>query len=555
MKKLSKKIEDQVLKLAKDYNLKGKRLLSTRLEVCENIIKDLDLKREPMELLNWFEALPVAAKTAKDPKVSNRLPVDTMTGSSAARSELMPIIETDQAVIVTSAQNNTACAPVFDQLVRLAAILNAKLIILPVYYNKAAFDPSVEEEQERFNDQVKPYLLDHDAWLYGRGAVRLAAEAAILPTAKLPINAAQAINAGELFTIVGSPKQQYRTLPTLNSAKIPKAWASATCTAFNYKRGRAGTEAETQHVFGGTLFTKDDSGAINSTNIRQGSDGSIKLYLQETGEFITLDHHGEYTVDHKSPNVCKLGDLHCEMYDPIQWQNALDFVGATSPQFIAVDDILHFSTRSHHQRTDSKHLYATRNERVTNDLAQVISQLNQLAQIAPVYVTESNHNSALDNWLADSSVKIDYDAHNAKIYHLLKWLVMDTLDQGENAKNALQIALENADLTTLPALAENVEFGRMDRPMFGFNYDFSQHGHKGQNGSAATPAQLAKLNMYLVSGHTHSPCIIGTQFVTGVTAKLKQGYNRGGASSWDHAHVMEHSNGECQQVNTNPQVP
>jgi hypothetical protein len=246
------------------------------------------------------------------------------------------------------------------------------------------------------------------------------------------------------------------------------------------------------------------------------------------------------------------------MYDPKQWQIALDFVKNTKPLFVAVDDILHFGVRGHHQRNDSKHLYATRNERVENDLLQVINQLNELAQYAPVFVTESNHNSSLDIWLSDTSVKIDYDSHNAKIYHLIKWLVMDTLDSGINDQNALEVALKHANLTTLPALADNIEFGRMDVSKIGYKYDFSQHGHKGQNGSAGSPNQIKRWNIALVTGHTHSPHIIGGSqsaiFTTGVTARLKQGYNRGGASSWDHAHVMEHSNGECQQINTNPQT-
>ena len=557
----------EVYALANLRNFFRKRKQDSRLQVAESIISDLRLKCDPLPLCEWLDAEKATqdATTAEKPaaaKKGNKLPVDTMTGSTAAKAELMPVIDTDQPVIVTSAQNNTANTPVFKQLQALAEHLNAKLIVLPVYYNRTAFEVGEESESESFNTQVQPYLLESDSWLYERGQVKLCAEAAVLPTAKLPINAAEQLNRGELFTVIGSPKQQFKCIPTLIKNRTPKAWTTGTCTAFNYKRGRAGTEAEAQHIFGGTLFVRDDSGAVNSTNIRQGDDGTIFLYLAETGEQIVINSQGDEVVsgspetmgDRYGQPATKLGDLHCEMSDPIQWQKALDFVADIKPLFVACDDILHFSTRGHHQRNDSKHLYATRNERVENDLLQVINQLNELAEIAPVYVTESNHNSSLDIWLSDTSVKIDYDAHNAKIYHLIKWLVMDTLDDGVTNKNALQVALENADLTKLPAISDRVEFGRMDVPKHGYKYDFSQHGHKGQSGSAGNPKQLAKLNLFLVSGHTHSPCILGTQFVTGVTASLNQGYNRGGASGWDHAHVMEHPNGECQLINTNPQV-
>lgn len=555
----------QAVDMAMILNFTRKRTESSKLEVCESVIKALGLAVEPADMAQELPDLIEAKKAEKveaEPatKKSNKMAVDTLTGSTRAKAATMPVIATDQPVIVTSAQNNTALAPVFRQLETLAEHMGAKLIVLPVYYNKTAYDQHAEDEAESFADPLMPYLLQEDSWLYERNQVRLAAEAAVLPTAKLPINAAAQLNQGELFTIIGSPKQQHKTIATLSKDRTPKAWATGGCTVFNYKRGRAGSEAEPNHVFGAVLLHKGESGEVNSTNIRQADNGSIMLYLDDTAETIHINSQlqvtdglaTEMTGLFGQPAI-KLGDLHCEMYDPTQWNKALGFVAKTNPKFVAADDLLHFSTRSHHNRNDSKHLYATRDDRVTDDLNQVIKQLNELAAFAPVYVTESNHNSALDQWLSDISVKIDFDAHNAKIYHLLKWLVMDTLDDGIKDKNALQIALENADLTKLGSIPDSVEFGRMDVPKYGYKYDFSQHGHKGASGSQGSPAQLAKINLYLVQGHTHSPMILNQHFVTGVTARLNQGYNRGGASAWDHAHVMEHPNGECQLINTNPQ--
>jgi hypothetical protein len=549
--------QKQLLDLADVLNFFRKRTRDSKLEVAEKIAHTLELIKtiEVGSLVDWLDDNRGQLTKEKSKSKAVKAPVNTMTGSTAAKAQTMPVIETDQPVIVTSAQNNTACSSVFNQLKALAEFLNAKLIVLPVYYNKTAYAPSVESEDERFNDAVKPYLVDADTWLFKRGAVRLAAEAAVLPTAKLPINAAAALlSNGEQFCVVPSPKQQYKTLPTLDSSNIPKAWTTGGCTQFNYVRGRAGSEAEQQHVFGGVLFTQDDSGAINSTNIRQADDGTINLYLAETRELIQVG--ADLFVSSVEPRTaqCKLGDLHCEVYDPVQWSKALDLVSSVKPAFVAVDDVLHFSTRSHHNRNNAKHLYVSRNESVENDLRQVINQLNELAAIVPVFVTESNHNSALDNWIHDTSLKIDYDSHNAKLYHLIKWLVMDSLDEGHHDKNALEVALSQADLTNLPELSERVEFGRMDVPKIGVKYDCSQHGHKGQNGSAANPNQMSKWGLFLITGHTHSPSIIGNVFTTGVAGKLNQGYNRGGASSWDHAHVIEHYNGECQLINTNNQV-
>lgn len=529
-------------------NFQGKRKRDSKLEVIENALAELELKGDASALFDdvtaHFEQIKAELEAEKAARKQTKPSADTMTGESVASIETIPVLEGD-AFLITSAQNNTEVMPhVLNTLKAICRDFDARLVAMPSYYNKNAFSAAVESEKEYFATELQDYMVYNDCWLFSKGSVKLCNEAAIIPTAKMPINAANQLNGGELKTIVGHPAQQMRTLASLAGHPIKRGWSTGSCTAYNYIRGRAGSEAEKQHVFGGVLVWVQD-GLIHETNIRIKPDGKCIFYADDITHI-----YG----DIEPSCAVKLGDLHCEMYDKEQWKRALDLVIDLNPVFVAVDDILHFSTRSHHNRNDSKHLYATRHESVENDLLQVIRQLNELAQITDcVYVTESNHNSALDNWLSDSGLRIDFDSHNAKLYHLLKWLVYDTLDSGERDKNALQVALENSDLTTLPTMASNIEFGRMDKPKIGFVYDFSQHGHKGANGSAGSPNQFKQWNLPLVTGHTHSPCLIFSVFTTGVTARLNQGYNRGGASSWDHAHVVEWSIGECQLIFTNPQ--
>ena len=541
--------QKQALEVAQALGFFRKRNHDKQLETAERVIKAADLFCEPLELVSWL----IESKPTKNAKAAEPEPeAPIMTGSSYALDTQMQVLEQEltRPVIVTSAQNNTQPVPAFYQLKALAESLGAELIVLPVYYNKKSLHKGVASADENFHSDIRPYLLESDSWLFKRHGVRLCSQAGVIPTNKLPVNAAADFNSGEAVTIVGSPKQQMQCLPILANQTPRQAWTTGSVTGFNYIRGRAGSTAEKQHKYGGLLLTAGDSGEVNVTNLVQADNGTFISYLGD--QFVHVDTDNSVNYLDKSPNAIKLGDLHCEMYDPTQWQIALDLVLNLDPDFVAVDDVLHFSTRSHHNRHDSLHLYATRNESVQNDLAQVIKQLNELAGVAEsVYITESNHNSALDHWIRDSGVKISNDSHNAKLYHLINWLVMDTIDSAENECNlALEIALKNSDLTTLEALAENIEFGRMDVPKIGFKADFSQHGHKGQNGSAANPRLLEKWNLPLVTGHTHQMSIYGDVFTTGVTASKKQGYNRGGASSWQHGHVIEHCNGTCQMYCT-----
>lgn len=536
-----------------ENNLLGKRKRDTRLEVVEDAITALELKGDAAILMPLVveELEAQKAKAApKKAKADNKPAATTQGGYTQTQNELIPV-ETDfDVAIITSAQNNTVTTGAEQELLKLCDDLRSqgftpRLFVLPIFYNKHAFSAAVETEEEYFTPVVMPYMQFDDCWLWEAGAVKLNATAAVLPTAKLPINNAKRLNGGELCSIVGSPKQQYETLPRLNDSSIRKAATTGAVTGYNYIRGSAGALGEKDHVQGAIVAYKCGNGEYNVTNVRQATDGSMNLMLPE--------------IDYKYgslPVSGKLGDLHSEVFDREYWRKTLNFINGFGQSLtsLAVDDILHFSTRSHHNRNSGKHLYASRGESVAGDLQKVTEQLNELAALVPnVYVTESNHNSAIDNWLDDSGVQIKYDSHNSKIYYLLNWLVCDTLDQGEKGKNALQIALENADLAKLEPLAENVTFGRMDEPERPYKYDYSQHGHKGANGSAGSPNQFKDWNLYLITGHTHSPRIIGSVFTTGVTARLNQGYNRGGASSWDHGHVFEFGNGECQLLTLNPQ--
>ena len=544
--KLFNENKDLLLELASGLNYWGKRLGSVKLEVAETLVVELDLidfDLNPEKLVKWLDknkpTKPVAAeKTVK--AVSNKPAANTMAGNERAQAAQLPV-KTGKSFIITTAQNNTKVSSIFSQLIDISQDLGAELVVMPTRYNTKAFSPAMESETEYFDPAVAPFLVDSDLWLVEENAVKLAVSASVLCTAKKPVNAAKQLNTGENVTVVSGTKQQLLTLPSLNGDTIKEGWVTGACTCYNYTDTRAGREAESDHIFGALLVEVLDDNTISTTNLVQGDDGSILFYSQATGEYYGIDP------------VAVLGDLHCEVYDPKNWKKTLIWLGVVAPSLIVVHDILHFATKSHHNRNDAKHLYLTKNDTVERDLAQVINQLNELTAIAPVYIVESNHNSAIDNWLHDQSVKIGYDAHNKRLFHLLNWLVCDSLDSGSDA-NALQIALENTDLANLPELNEGIEWGRMDKTALCYGVDISQHGHKGQNGSQGNHNQISQWRLDMVTGHTHSPAISGSLLTVGVTARMDQGYNRGGASSWQQSHGLIHRNKTKQIVCMNTQA-
>lgn len=553
---MKKSVKTLLIQLASDLNFYGKRLADKRLECAERMILE---NQQALASVNGLQIVKFLmdnkpekpAKAERTTKADNKPAASTMIGNSSKRE--LPVIETAQRVIVVAAQNNTAVnAAFFSSLQSLASDLNAQLVVLPIHYNLKAFSAAVEDSKEYFDPLVKPYLAPDDHWLFAENAVRLAPSANILPTAKYPVNAATSLNSGELFTIVPSTKQQLRTLPRMLDQPIRQAWSTGCCTVYNYTETRAGAEAETDHVFGALLCVRDAFGQIHITNIRQGNSDELQL-VQPLVSLERLSWQAVGVNDGSRPAI-KLGDLHCEMFDPVIWDRTIDLLLAIDPAVIAVDDIIHFSTMSHHQRHNSTHLYRTKGNTVFNDLYQVISQLNQLSDLADVvYVTESNHNSAVDQWIADGGFKPESSPQNAKLFYLIKWMLCDAIDNDRELP-AYQLALQQSDLTGLPALSEKVIFGRMDCPYIVNGYDLSQHGHKGNNGSQGSHNLISKSGLSLITGHTHSAAITGRLFTTGVTASLQQGYNRGGGSSWCHSHVIVWPSGECQTVNMDYQT-
>lgn len=537
--KLFEKHGAEFLRMALDVNFYGKRLRSAKLEAAENILAEFDTSVsdfiEAGALVDWLNenkpAKPEKAKAERSAKASAKPAADTIVEGLESIPDLPILATMFDAVIITSAQNNTApFMPAWAALLQFAADNNAQVVVLPVWYNKNAFSAAKESEQERFDAAFLPYMVMQDTAIFTPDSVVLRPSAAVVATAKLPVNAAATLNSGELVTVVPSPKQQLKTLPRSPATAIKEAWTTGTMTGQNYTRSRAGAEAGADHVFGAVLIEQTPDGVLYPRNLVF-KDGVICDYSQAPEN-----------------SVLVLGDLHCEMKDDDIWSDTLDLCERVRPRLIAVHDILHFSTANHHNRNNGKHLYAVKDKQVIDDLLTVIQDLNQLAEIAPVYVVESNHNSALDNWLHDIGYNPKRDPRQAKIYYLLNYLVAESMDNGEN-KNALQVAFEQLDqFDIFPELSDAVTFGSMDKAHLIHGCDLSQHGHKGQNGSAGSTGLFSRWGQSMITGHTHSPAIVGNVLTVGVTASLHQGYNAGGASSWNQSHGIVFPNGAKQIV-------
>lgn len=533
----------QILKLAKGKNFWGKKLRSSQLAVCDEILKALEIAQTQLtsaDLADWLidNKPSMPSKKSHSQQAAEQIE-PTMAGSETGRT--FDSLD-DGTYIVTAAQNNTTPHAVLGSLKAVAKDLDAELLVMPIKYTTTL--QGLERKKPTFHADIAALVLDDvDVWLGDEGCVLLANSAQILPTAKQPINAAERLNNGESMTIVASPRRQTKTLARQKNGAHRWAYTTTVCTNIHYTDSRAGAEAEAEHCFGGLLVTvvngfvshrrlvADKHGVIVDNGSVYYPDGSVKAY-NDTFE--------------QRP-VIVLGDLHCEKMCDDSWNRAINWLEENNPQLIVVHDALDFMSRNHHNREDWTFLYSQQNRAVMDDLADVIIRLNELAEIAPLYVVESNHDLALDGWVRDNRFDVRKDPLNSRTYHALKLAYIDALDAGEfNVTAKLDLALK-ALADKLPELSSRITFGVIDDERLAFGYDYTMHGHIGTGGARGSAVSFKKMRIKSITGHTHSPFEDNNTVIVGVTGSMDMGYNKGG-TTWDRANAIVYPNGTHQLV-------
>ncbi len=532
-----------IIKAAKGLNFWQKRLDTKRRECAIEIRDTLKLDLHSTVLVEWLDDnKPQKQAAQKSHKQAAQADIEpTFAGSMTGR-------ETDDLddglFIITAGQNNTTPHPVLKTLLSMAHDLNAEFGIMPIKYTTVL--QGRERKEPKYHADLKIHMLDDmDTWLGGEGNVLLANSAQILPTAKQPINAAERLNTGESITVVASPRRQSRTLSRQKNGSFRWVYTTSVCTQMHYTDSRAGAEAESEHCFGGLLIEVKD-GMINHR----------RLVADENG--VIIDNGSVYFPDGKikayndvfeQQPVIVLGDLHCEKMCDDSFKRALAQVHAVNPQLIVVHDALDFMSRNHHNREDWTFLYQMQDRAVIEDLTEVINYLNQLAEHAPVFIVESNHDLALDSWLRDNKFDVRKDPKNARTYHALMLAYIEAMDNGsfnDLAKMDLAFA---ALADRLPELSSNIEFGKIDSQRLAFGYDISMHGHVGTGGARGSAVSFKKMRIKTVTGHTHSPFEDNNTVVVGVTGSMEMGYNKGG-TTWDRANAVVYPNSTHQLLPT-----
>lgn len=440
---------------------------------------------------------------------------------------------TDQRFVITSAQNNTKVnGPFFKSLIKYCEINKARLIIVPSRY-------VLETQDIKWDAVALKYMVTENVTLSKK--LRLLAGINLLPTLENPLNGLDYLSKGDSL-VIGHQQLQMRSLAVNMTDSSTILTTTGSITYPNASKTKAGLKGDFNHSFSAVVIEKE-ADLFHFRTLNADSSGGF------------YDVAGYYSKDKFIPNpkvdAIYLGDTHAIFIDPKvkanTFTNKNSIVNTLKPKLIFHGDLLDCFSISHHHKNNflaryGKHLSGMDN--LEHELQDAIKLLRDTTpEFSKLMMVASNHNDHLYKWLNDADPK--HDPVNAKIYHHLMYLMMDSA----KTKNGLTSYDNPFEIwVKLHAPDLNIEFLPRDTSYKLHGIEMSLHGDVGISGMRGSPISFAKLAHKNIVGHSHAACIEKGNYTVGTSSRLKLEYNHG-LSKWTHTHCVVYANGKRQLIN------
>lgn len=436
---------------------------------------------------------------------------------------------TSKTWVITSAINDTETNKDFlSSLLLYCLHNNADLMVVPLQYQMT--------EDSTWDDTLTEFFLTDNKRLHHN--LRILSGIRTSVSAVNPLSTVDSMCKGD-SVIMPSPQIMMKTV-AINQVDPASIVYTTGCVSIpNYTTTKAGEQATFNHSFAALVVEIDEE--IDSFHIRV-------LNADDRGGFYDLDKYYSkkgVSSNHRIPAVV-LGDEHVWHIDPsvkaATFTNDNSICSVLNPEYLIRHDVLDFYSASHHH----KNSFHTRYKKLVNGKHLVREELlaTQLYLIETTPATSTsiivgaNHNEHLDKWADTADIKAD--VANGLIYHLLNYLKLMSIEEGEN-KTVFQLWCENElDTDYIKFLNDTDSFKLHD-------IELGLHGHNGTNGSRASTSQFSKLGCKSIIGHSHSPSITHGAYCVGHSSYSKLDYTKG-PSSWRQAHCLIHPNGKRQMV-------
>jgi hypothetical protein len=440
--------------------------------------------------------------------------------------------------IFSSAQDGTDVDESFlKNLEAYADYMGADIRIGGYTYNKSLFENHANTQAE-FHTRVKPYLCN--VQLNVGDKLLFCGEINTRPTVVNPLSGFETYTR-DMWGVYPHPRVCLQSVATMFNEPAKQIMTTGTVTKPNYIPLNVGFKAEFHHVIGALLVEMDDAGDVFCRH----------LIADKNGGFQDLDHvvsDGVVTMGH-AVTAITWGDIHFENIDPAVQEACWGEGGVLDtlvPRYQFFHDTIDFNARNHHNIHDPYHRFDRWRrglDNVEKDIARAAEFLAQAERPNCLnLVVESNHDLAFRRWLKEADYRSD--PVNAVFFLSCQKRVYDAMNRGDDMYSVFEDTIRSfaPGLRRTEFLRETDSFVICKRGKNGI--ENALHGHRGANGAKGHFKQFAKMGPKANVAHTHSPGIFEGIYCAGTSSKLDLGYNRGGLSSWAHAHILTYPNGK-----------
>lgn len=357
----------------------------------------------------------------------------------------------------------------------------------------------------------------------------------INPQQILPSSGLLRFGKKDFSLIIASPKQFLTTVPTKKQALPHIVYTTGTINTPAYKSNRAGVISEQDNQLGALIVEIEDSNRFYIRNVLyNGDDGFTDLSKKYTKD-------GE--AEKVSAEVIVLGDVHCGVEDDLAIKASKEQIIELDPKHVMFHDLFDSNSISHHLQHDMLSKLKRKDHQKTLELEldythEFLTEfIEECGEHRSYNIVPSNHDNFIDRYLTQRRFVDDDD----NIILACKLFVK--LYEDKHPVEAYFNEIKEKPI-------ENLVFLGIDQSFEIDDIELNIHGDKGNNGARGSVISLETSLGSAITGHSHTPSIHRDMFVVGCNCELHQDYNKGGASSWLHANVVQYAGGFRQMLIT-----
>ena len=445
--------------------------------------------------------------------------------------------------IITSAQIDTNVHKGFlSNLELLASVHDAEIMIPGITYNvNSDFqggngNADNKVKSIKFAPEIRQYLMNDRVKLNSK--IEVLGNLNILPTAVNPISGYQTFT-GERSAILPHPKIALESVATFPGKLAKMLMTSGSVTVPNFIQKNAGIKGEFHHQLGAVIVEVVNDKQFHYRHVLAEEDGSF---------FDLTDRYSEglHTTGHRVESIV-WGDIHHSDLDPevakANWgKGTLSDILKPKNQFF--HDLLDFKVRNHHNRDNPMFMKLMNSHSVEREVVDAAYFLKETAmKDCKSWVVRSNHDSAFDRWVNETSHFDEPDLDNATFLLEMQLLKHQYAKQGQS----LDLFKGVWDMVSAKFMCSryrrNTYFLKQDESCVIVNVENGMHGDVGINGARSTPKSFTKIGVKCNTGHTHSCGIIEGVYTAGCCRTLNADYAKG-PSSWSHTMIIQYTNGK-----------